>query len=277
MVVTDAIRATEFSNLEEKFTLVPAKDVYAVSQECNWIRISEDGLIRPSERGEIIQAVKEPENRLQLQLEDLIKIYNPPWAKRIIYGRKETLPALPSDAEQCFKESGLFDVWTKGLRRAWDELGRYVQTKRSEGLFKIGRQAEEWTVIFEAQRTEVEPDWVALDTTFAGFDVLSRKSKRSSKPLRIEVKGSERKPGQASFFVTRHEWKTANQLGDYQFHLWFVSENPKLYVVNFKHVAAHISINQGDGEWSAVEVPYKPFHHLERKIDAAGFPLDEEF
>lgn len=266
LVVSDTIRANEFSRLNEKFTLAPAHEVYRVSQDCNWIRVSDDGTIEVSERGKSIHAVHDAGERLRLQLADLIAFHNPPWAKKLMYGRREAIPALPTNAEQCFRESGLLDKWTDELIRCWDELGKNARIRRSDNLHEVGRQAELWSVQFEKHRTGKEPAWQSLDSSFAGYDVLSEKSKRSSKALRIEVKGSERKPNQATFHVSKHEWKTAYRLGDYQFHLWFVSEFPKLYVVDYTYVDDHISVNQGDGKWSSVEVPFSPFLNFEKRI-----------
>lgn len=273
LAMSDTIKASEFSKLVDKFTLAPAHEVYRISQDCNWIRVSEDGLIKVSERGEVIQGAQDAEARLRLQLADLIDFHNPPWAKKLMYGRQEALPALPSDAEQCFKESGLLDKWSDELIRCWDGFGKFARIRRSDNLLEIGRQAEQWSVQFETHRTDTPPEWQSLDSAFAGFDVLSVKTKRNSKALRIEVKGSERKPNQASFFVSRHEWKTATRLGNYQFHLWYVSKQPKLYVVDHKHVVNHISINQGNGEWSSVEVPFRPFLGFEKRIAPANYSL----
>ena len=59
LAASDAIKASEFSKLDDKFTLAPAHDVYRISQDCNWIRVSEDGLIKVSERGEVIQGAQD--------------------------------------------------------------------------------------------------------------------------------------------------------------------------------------------------------------------------
>lgn len=274
LVASNTIRANEFAKLDDKFALVPAQEVYRVAQDCNWVRISKDGVIEVSERGEAIHAHRDAYARLRLQIADLIDFHDPPWAKKLMYGRSEALPALPPDAEQCFKESGLLDDWSDEVIKCWDNFGKSARMRRSDDLHEVGRQAEQWSVLFEKRRTGKVPIWQSLDSAFAGFDVLSVKTRRNSNALRIEVKGSERKPKEATFFVSRNEWKTANRPGNYQFHLWYVSNHPKLYVVNHARVADHISINQGDGAWSAVEVPFRPFLEFEKRISTAEYALD---
>lgn len=274
LVVSGMIKADEFKNLEEKFTLVPASDVYKVAQACNWIRIAQDGVIIPSERGKKIQSIPDASQKLRLQIADLIDTHNPAWARKLMYGRREALPGMPEDAEQCFRESGLLDEWSGEIIREWDNLGKNARQRRSESSQKIGRQAELWAVQFEEVRTEGAPELIALESSFAGFDVLSQLSRANDKVLRIEVKGSTRRPNEASFFITRNEWATANRLGNYKFHLWFVSTDPKLYVVDYKKVEGHISLNQGNGNWSTVEIPYKPFLDCEKRIRAAEYKIE---
>src|SRR5262249_38882254 len=69
---------------------------------------------------------------------------------------------------------------------------------------------------------------------FVGYDVLSRLTSTDPTPLPIEVKGSERRPKEADFVITRNEFRTAQGSETYTFHLWYVSRPPQLFVVPFE-------------------------------------------
>ena len=181
-----------------------------MAQDCKWITVSESGMIEVSVFGEQIRQAPNEAARLRLQISDLIKHEAPPWAKKLMYGRKEALVGMPSEAVQCFEECGLMEDWDEELIREWYRLGRDIRLRRSDANSDTGLQAEKWTFDFEKLRVGISPRWISLDTSFAGFDILSQVSKANAKRRRIEVKGSELPLSQASFYVTNNEWGRHN-------------------------------------------------------------------
>jgi hypothetical protein len=104
-----------------------------------------------------------------------------------------------------------------------------------------------------------------LETAVSGFDVLSVVDGASSRLLKIEVKGSGMRKNEASFFVTRNEWNTAAKSPEFQFHLWLVRDDPKLFVVPASDVSSHIPKDMGSGQWKGAELFFRDFSPFEQK------------
>lgn len=249
-----------------KFGISPSDAVFDVSQENKWILVDANGFVQLTESGEMIRRGATALERLRLQLPYLISTYKPTWANRLQYGREPAKSAMPSNVEQCFEEAGLFEDWNNELIQYWSELGKESRARLSHTLGNIGLQAEAWSREYEQFRTRNTPLWKSLDTSFAGYDILSVRSRRNRNVLRIEVKGSLLAPKQAIFNVTENEWETASRSGNYFFHLWLVASPPRLFVVSYRDVRLHISKNRGDGKWKNIAIPYRPFLVKERKL-----------
>ena len=252
------IRSEEFLK-DDRYSLARTEAILEVLQECSWVRLNGDGLILVTEKGVRIAARPSSAGRLRLQIEDLITVRQPPWAAKIMHGRKETTPAMPSDVEQCFKESGLLGPWDEELREWWATAAFLARSRHNERLSVTGRRAETLSCGYEMDRTGSTPEWVSLDSSFAGYDVLSCRSTVDPTPLRIEVKGSERPPSRSDFSISRHESDTAKTTIDYVLHLWFVSENPQLFVVPFLEVEPHLPIDCEKGRWQQARIPFASF------------------
>jgi hypothetical protein len=244
---------------ETRFVLANPVTVLQVSQECNWVRLTVEGNIIVTERGQKITEGSTATFKLRLQIEDLISFHQPSWAAKIRHGRKEALVAMPADVEQCFGESGLLDSWDDDLRLWWLIAGQLARSRHSEKLSQTGHQAESLSCKYEADRTGQVPEWICLDSNFAGFDVLSRRSKSDATPLKIEVKGSGRRPKEADFVLTRNEAETAKVSDEYVVHLWYVGPAPQLIVVPFAEVANHLPDDRGRGSWGSTRIPYAAF------------------
>ena len=254
----NTLTVDQFSK-ETRFLLTSADLILQVSQECNWIKITSNGQIALTDRGtKIIEAIAAP-LKLRLQLEDMISLHQPAWAMKIRHGRRETIVAMSDDVHQCFKESGLLDPWSDSIREWWDRAANLARARRSEKLGYTGRQAENWTCEYETKRTGQIPEWICLDSNFAGYDILSCASNTDKRPLRIEVKGSERRPKEAEFIVTRFEFQTAIASDHYIFHLWYVAPTRQLYVVPFSEISKHMPGDRSDGKWETTRIPYTPF------------------
>lgn len=247
--------ATSFAELG----VADAKIVLATAQKCRWLRVLEDGSIVLTERGQALRAFGAIDVCLREQLFDVLMAEAPPWSRRMIQGRFEALKAMPDDVRQCFVDCGLTSGIADDIVSWWDKATGSLRTERSKAMHEIGRRAEKYSLQFERKRTGREPIWQGLETAVSGYDVLSVLDVGSDKRLKIEVKGSGMKKNEASFHVTRTEWNTATTSTDYQFHLWLVRDDPKLFVVPAKDVLPHIPADQGSGKWNGAELFFRDF------------------
>ncbi|HEV2550423.1 MAG TPA: DUF3883 domain-containing protein [Stellaceae bacterium] len=219
-----------------------------------------DGAVRLTISGVEILSLERPDVRLQRQVRDLILKLDPPWTKRIQYGRAEAVRFMPPDAVQTFDEAGLLSDWSDELVGWWDDLALSVRSRRADANLKIGRRAEKLSLLYERDRTGRDPKWQAIESSFSGFDILSIVSADLPEPLKVEVKGSMLPVREAHFFVTRHEWEVATVQGTYCFHIWPLSRNPTSpIVISSEHMARHIAMDQGEGMWDQVKIPFSAF------------------
>jgi hypothetical protein len=246
---------TSFKRIE----VANSEDVIVISQACSWIELGPVGNIRLTELGEKIRSSKSSAERLRTQLRDIVRFHSFSWTKRLASGRGEALKTLPSEVEQIFSEAGLLEEWDDDLLRYWDGLGLSVRVQRQEINFRTGREAERLTFEQEAKRTKRCPDWKARDTTFAGYDILSVVDEKDHSSLPIEVKGTVQSPREAFFFVSRHEWDTAETSANYCFYLWTIRDKAEFRVVPSSEMQKHIAQDRGSGMWDQVKIPYKPF------------------
>jgi hypothetical protein len=260
-----AISVEEFAK-DGRFVISRTDDILRVAQDCNWIRATIEGTIVVSDRGRAIVDVSESSQKLRTQIEDLISTYQPPWSAKMRHGRAETVPAMPPDVLQCFRESGLMDPWLPDVVKWWDSAAQMSRLRRSERLSQTGRLAEQLTCEYESNRTQRNPEWICLDSNFEGYDVLSQLSEYDTGKLLIEVKGSERRPKEADFSFTRNEYRTAKKSDHYVVHLWFIGEPKMLYVVPFQEVYKHLPMDSGDGLWEITRMPFSSFAPFRAKL-----------
>jgi len=117
----------------------------------------------------------------------------------------------------------------------WDALTIVPQTEEIAAMRKaVGDAAEELSFAYERERLRSEGypvlagkiRWVARESPAYGFDILSFSGRAfhgsPESPLAIEVKAQSlvARPS-FSLYITKHEWDTANLLGQaHVFHLW---------------------------------------------------------
>jgi hypothetical protein len=262
---TISLTAEQFAQ-DDRFVLSNPADILRVAQDCNWIRATIEGTLVVSDRGRAIVGIPEPAQKLRSQIEDLISTYQPPWSAKMRHGRAETLPAMPLDVQQCFRESGLMDPWSTDVVKWWDSAAQMSRLRWSERLSHTGRLAEQLTCEYENNRTQTQPQWICLDSNFEGYDVLSQLSEHNAGKLLIEVKGSERRPKEADFSFTRNEYRTAQKSNNYVVHLWFVGEPKLLYVVPFPEISKHLPTDSGDGNWEITRIPFSSFSSFRAEL-----------
>jgi len=251
------ISTRDFHASFERFAVADANEVLKVSQECSWIVLNSDGYIYATEHGKRLLGHSDYMLPLRMQICDLIATYQPSWAKRMRNGRAEVAKYLADDVSQCFRDAGLLGEWSPATISWWDELAQTANARRSTEMLAIGREAELLTIEHEKQRTGYKPKWQALESNFSGYDVLSRISDADSARLLIEVKGTTQKKRDAYFYLTKNEWKVAEQAENYKFHLWLLNyETPQLIEADKEVVKRHLPENQGSGTWESVRIPF---------------------
>ncbi|MEM9619372.1 MAG: DUF3883 domain-containing protein [Pseudomonadota bacterium] len=259
IVREDRLDVANFERNFRRIEVAEGKAVLSTAQQCQWIRILEDGRIRLTERGEFILNKEAAELCLREQLLDIFAAAPPPWARKMIQGRYEVLKVMPPDAAQCFKDCDLTEGFDDETVDWWDQASQTVRSERSRLNHVIGRKAEKLTLRYEHERTGVEPLWQAVQTNVAGYDVLSCKDAKSQERLKIEVKGSRMGRKEASFFLTRNEWRTAEKSDAYELHLWLVHETPALFVVPAQELKPHVPEDREHGKWETAHFFFKHF------------------
>lgn len=198
----------------------------------------------------------------------LVEHYRPSWAKLITRGRRECLPNLPSRVAQCLTEAGLGEMpITDDIRKWWQRASRLARYIGNNIAGEVGDKGESCSLRLERERVGLEPQHISLETTWAGYDILSFVKPGSRDVLPIEVKASTQKKSEAYFFLTRNEWRVAKTADNYLFHLWLLSEgtSPRVARVEVADVENHVPDNRGDGKWETTKIPFKLFSFEEMK------------
>lgn len=266
----DLVRQTplyseSFPLLFQRFEVATGESVLKTSQACEWTLLSSDGGIHISKRGEDILALGSPEARLRLQLKHMIMGLRPNWTAQLSYGRVEATKSLPEDARQCFEEAGLLNGYDASTVEWWDTVASSARVVK-DGGGNSGRLAEQYSRAYEHDRVGMEPYWEGFESNFAGYDLLSRIDRDSDRRLLIEVKSTQNRVREGSFFVSRNEWKTAIHSTNYVFHLWAMKPLPKLFVVAKEDLSHHIPSDRGKGMWKEAWVPMSSFSHHEVSV-----------
>jgi len=230
--------------------------ILEVCQRCEWIRLNVSGDLEVTEKGVLILETLQIEKVLRIQVFDLIEAYRPNWTPLLSRGRSEALKYLPIDVVQCLREADLTASYSDEVIIWWDKISKISRKLGKDEKLDIGRKGEKLSIEHERNRTEKEPIWQGFESNFSGFDILSVQNKTDLSPLMIEVKSSNLSWGSATFHISKNEWGVAQISANYYFHLWLLLPQPKLYLVRQEEVAKHVPFNQGQGQWSNVEVPF---------------------
>lgn len=267
-VKKNAVVGDEFERIGRRFILAPPRDIFSTSLRCDWVQLDDKGVCLLTKRGDHILSQGSSELMLRHQLQDIIEVYQPPWAMKIRAGRAEVRKFLPDDVEQIFKESGLFEGWTDEIINWWDILAQRVHLQKSSELLRVGRTAERLSYEYEKNRTGLYPHWQSIESNYSGFDILSVIAREDPRKVRIEVKGTELHIRDAFFTVTRNEWRTASNTDLYRFHLWLLKGNRKFIELDSSDIEPHIPADCGEGSWEQVRIPFKTFEA--RVVEISG-------
>lgn len=263
-ITNNSLTTSQFLNPEVSYDVFGRASRQRVLQLCQgsqWIVSDENGCMLPSNTGMEIINQDSHIDVIRRQLRTIIFHTQPPWAKNIQYGRSELLNTVDPDIKQCFVEAGLADGTDEDTVKWWDLLAHAARGNLAQELLSIGRQGERRSLDFEYARTGFKAKYVALESSFPGYDILSRLSPTDENRLSIEVKSSERPLKKATFHLTRNEYKRALMSENYVFHLWLLNEKDrdKPCICTVEQVGEHCPTNQGSGIWESVEIPFNAF------------------
>lgn len=242
-----------------KLGVVSAERVTRCALLLGWAEVNDGGMLAPTLRGQSIRSMPRTEERLREALLDLIQATDPPWVQGARFGRRHVLQYSPPEIAQVCREAGLANGTAPEVVSFWDLLAARARGLHDVRLNDTGRQGEQLSLLYEEQRTGRRPQWIALESNEDGYDVLSQVSASDTARLCIEVKASTL--GLAGqFYLTRHEWETAQTLLRFSMHLWDLSKSiPKLATVDIAQLATHVSLDQGHGRWDSVCIPFSSF------------------
>lgn len=225
-----------------------------------------------------------PSQVMRLFLSVLVLAEPPPWVAWWQGAPQDFDRVIPPGEKQVLHECGLLPAPTPEDPTGWawwEALSRVPLPEQTTLERKvIGNAGEELTVAFEQRRLTSEgfPElaervrWVAQESDAYGFDVASFAGSTTGDleahaPLAIEVKSTSL-PLAARFrlFVTEHEWRTAQGIGEqYRLHLWgrvhpgppASSVQPAPLILRSTSLAEHLpqpSICAEDCRWQSAEV-----------------------
>lgn len=242
-----------------KLGVVSARRVTDCALSLGWAEVNELGKLIPTARGQAVRALPLTEFRLRKALLDVVEATAPPWVQNARFGRRRFLQYAPPEIAQLCAEAGLTNGADPDAVAFWDTLAARARGLHDVQLSEIGREGERLTLHYEESRTQKAPRWIALDSNEDGYDVLSQMAPGDSRRLCIEVKAS-RQGMYGAFFLTRHEWDTAQSLLNFQMHLWDMSHTvPKLAIIDVEAVAPHLPTDVGEGQWDTARVPFSAF------------------
>jgi hypothetical protein len=270
MVKKSPVYSTGFTSMFQEFEVATAESVLHAAQLCEWTFIGPDGSLRITSRGEAVLAGSSPEARLRIQLSHMIACLRPNWIAHLSSGRFEATKALPDDARQCFEEAGLLVGYDSETLDWWDAAAGVARLVKDTAK-NSGRLGERYSRAYESARVGAAPYWQGFESNFAGYDLLSQLDKRDGRRLLIEVKASQSRVREGSFFVTRNEWDTAVRSENYLFHLWALKPSPKLLIVPRTDLDTHVPVDHGEGKWRQTWIPMSPFSGREVSVETEVF------
>jgi hypothetical protein len=256
-VQEERLAAHDLTKYFDDFYVAKSQHVLNLCQLCRWIIVAQDGFIEITLTGITISA-KNPQYALRDQIQDYILSTRPPWSGLLPSGREEAIKFFSDDVYQCFDEAELLTSCDNDTVLWWDTLSYAARGRKEDTLARIGRKGEKFSLDYEAERTKINPMWMAIESNLAGFDLQSIVSKTDSSALFIEVKASEKSLEYAQIFITENEWRVARTIQNYVFHIWVdINKDAQLFVVETECVKRHVPQKKGQGIWQSLKVPVK--------------------
>jgi hypothetical protein len=255
-------RQIKFGNVVWEFPkigVMQSNKVVDLVQTLNWVHSGDDGYAIVTREGKRILSCRSHDSRVRQALLDYVDIVRPPWLQNASFGRSKVLSFASSDIVQTFVEVGLASGTDPEVVTFWDELAARARGQKGYRLTSIGRRGERLTIEYEKMRTGQHPKWVSIDDNSDGYDVLSVVGLVDKQPLLIEVKATTAGLKE-NFHLTANEWELAKNVDNHVFHFWDLSaSNPTLAVLCIDDVGSHVPIDNGEGRWESVRIPFETF------------------
>jgi hypothetical protein len=193
-------------------------------------------------------------------IEAAIPAFRPLWGRIIALGRSKLVQKLSRDEVQCFRSAGLLEIPpTNSIISWWDRVASRARLQVDREKLIRARDAERMSLHHEMKRLarlgiNMAPVWMAIEDNTAGYDIQSFDLGTEGPVARlIEVKSTIVSP--LRFWLSRHEWETANKYGAaYFFHIWDL-QGPRLYERTVLDILPHIPTDNERGRWANVEIP----------------------
>lgn len=228
-----------------------------------WILEEPNGRVSIAQRGQECLGLDRATEKLRFLLADYFLFRRDPWLQLARRGRIHVLLQAPAEITQLLHEAELAEGEQDDVVRFWDDLAERIRGETDSNRSKIGRIGEKLSMAYETKRTGKKPRWVALDSDEFGYDLLSQASEDDFAPTKIECKCSERALNEASLYLTRHEWETADSSKRYYFHIWNTAlHNPRLAILSIEDLRPHVPENKSSGSWETAQVPFIAFEPL---------------
>ncbi len=172
---------------------------------------------------------------------------------------------LPSSIQDIFGQLGLYDtsenIIDENLIFWWDQIASAIYSSAEAKRLQIGRFGEWLTYIYEELRTNFAPNWVAVDSNRAGYDLLSIKSKIDTTKLCIEVKTNT--SSARTFHLSKGEWDTATTKlpEEYLIYYWDLEniQHTSLNIIEARVLAEFIPSDTDVCRWQDCIINFKKF------------------
>lgn len=246
-----------------RFSSTSAHSVMENVSALGWITEGSDGRVSIAHRGQECLELNHATEQLRFLLTDYFLLRQDPWLQLARRGRIHVLLQAPPEIAQLLHEAELAEGEHDEVVRFWDEIADRVRGDKDRNRTEVGRTGERLSIVYETKRTGKKPRWVALDSDEFGYDLLSMASASDTAPMKVECKCSERPLREATLYLTRNEWETADKSERYSFHLWnTASHQPKLAVIGVEDMRPHVPENRRSGSWETAQVPFIAFEQM---------------
>jgi len=226
-------------------------------QTSGLVSCSVDGVFSITASGHRVLAEQTSRTRFRRAVMELYTFTRPAWISLVPLGRQAVRAAVPPHDLQSLDESGLLADFDRETVAWWDALGGSIRSQQDQDRLAIGRDAERLSLGYEDWRTGTAPRWVAIESTLAGYDVLSQVSSANAATLMIEVKGSTRLLATAALILSRNEWETITSSSRAVLDAWLIMGHcASLRRTTVELLSPLIPLDQSDGKWQTVTIPY---------------------
>ncbi|MBT5269113.1 MAG: DUF3883 domain-containing protein [Candidatus Marinimicrobia bacterium] len=252
------LRST-YLNGVNKYNLSHLEDSLNLSIKTGWVLLRSEEL-HLTQMGQNVANLLPKDNRpcvsaARVQLMDFIAVEKPFWSYYLKMGRKESIPFMSAEIADVFYQLKLINEDDRTPDRDaiewWDKISAAIYSDDQYNRIRIGRLGEYCSYLYEIARVGEEPQWTALESNKAGYDLLSRRARGKDSKLCIEVKTCTSKP--QSFFLSKNEWSVASskRSGEYMIHFWDIChpENPLLHIISPSRMIEMMPTDGIAGEW----------------------------